>query len=90
MPDLDNTTYEVVRRRLTEQATGLGEAVQALDGERRRLYGATETALLATHRVRTENACVPRDLVALMTQSGGRFVLGFEVVLGLRAKITPD
>ena len=50
MPDLDNTTYEVVRRRLTEQATGLGEAVQALDGERRRLYGATETALLATRR----------------------------------------
>ncbi len=89
MPDLDNTTYEVVRRRLTEQATGLGEAVQALDGERRRLYGATETALLATHRVRTENACVPRDLVALMTPSGGRFVLGFEVVLGLRTKITP-
>ena len=89
MPDLDNTTYDVVRRRLTEQAEGLGVAVQALDAERRRLYGAIGTELLATHRVRTENACVPRDIVALLTPTGGRFVLGFEVVLGLRTKTTP-
>ena len=90
MPDLDTTTYDVVRRRLVEQAEGLGLAVQALDAERRRLFGAVGTELLATHRVRTENACIPRDIVSVMTPTGGRFVLGFEVVLGLRSKITPS
>ena len=89
MTDLDTTTYDVVRRRLVEQAEGLGVAVQALDAERRRLFGAVSTELLATHRIRTDNACVPRDIVALMTPTGGRFVLGFEVVLGLRSKIVP-
>lgn len=88
MPDLDATTFDVMRRRLQEQAAALGTAVQELDAERRRLFGAVGMELLATHRVRTENACLPRDIIDVATPGGTRFLLGFEVVLGLRSRIT--
>ena len=89
MTDLDSTTFAVVRGRLQTQAAALGTAVQALDIERRRLFGAGGSELIATHRVRTENACIPRDLVAIPTPDGTRFILGCEVILGLRSRITP-
>ena len=90
MTTLDSTTFDVVRRRLQEQATALGLGVAGLDAERRRLFGASQTALSATHRVRTEHASIPRDIVHLPGAAGGRFLLGCEVVLGLRSAITPE
>jgi hypothetical protein len=87
-PTLDATTFDVIRRRLETQAAELATAVGGLDRERRRLFGAIGIELIATHRVRTENASVPRDLAAIETSSGTRFLLGCEVVIGLRSKVT--
>ncbi len=82
---LDATTYDVVRRRLEGQAGELAAAAGRLAARRQELFGGTKLELVATYRVRTEHACQPRDLVFI----DGRFVMGFEVVLGLQARISP-
>ena len=58
-------SYEVIRRRLLDRAGELGRRAEQLDARRREVFGGSEMALVATERVRTENNCVPRDLVAL-------------------------
>ncbi len=82
---LDATTYDVVRRRLEGQAAELAAAAGRLATRRQELFGGTKLELVTTWRVRTEHACQPRDLVHV----DGRFILGFEVVLGLQSRISP-
>ncbi|MEW9550091.1 DNA repair ATPase [Nonomuraea sp. NPDC050783] len=79
---LEAGTYEVLRNRLQAQAKALAAAAGALNGERLKVFGGTELRLLGTERIRTENNCVPRDIVSL----GGVMVLGYHVRLGLRSE----
>lgn len=80
-------SYEVIRRRLLDRAGELGRRAEQLDARRREVFGGSEMALVATERVRTENNCVPRDLVAL----GGRLLVGFDVFLGMKSEVlVPD
>ena len=39
--------------------------------------------MLANERIRTENNCIPRDMVGI----GGRLLVGFEVFLGLKSEL---
>jgi len=80
-PQLDGGTYEVVRQRLEAQGGDLRAATDALNRRRQELFGSAATALTATERVRTEHACIPRDLVAV----GDRLLLGYQVRLGLKS-----
>jgi hypothetical protein len=89
MIELETTTFDVIRRRLEHQVAGLASAVGNLEQERKRLFGSIAIELIGTHRVRTENASVPRDLVVIETPAGPRFILGCEVVIGLRSKVVP-
>ena len=70
MIELENTTFDVIRRRLEHQVAGLASAVGTLEQERKRLFGSIAIELIGTHRVRTENASVPRDLVVIETPAG--------------------
>ncbi|MFJ9111036.1 DNA repair ATPase [Streptomyces sp. NPDC102283] len=72
--DVDAGAYEVLRRRLSAQAGELVRRAEALNVRRTEEFGSTGLRLLATERVRTERASVPRDLVAV----GGRLLFGFE------------
>ncbi|GDY14891.1 hypothetical protein LBMAG53_37690 [Planctomycetota bacterium] len=83
-PALDATTYEVVRRRLEGQVAALAASAKTLGDRRQELFGGRSLTLTATHRVRTEHNSIPRDLIAV----GGRFLLGFQVVLGLQSRIS--
>ena len=52
----------------------------------RQLFGGRELALLATDRVRTENNCVPRDVVSV----AGHLLFGFQVFIGLKSETTVE
>ncbi|MCO4771924.1 MAG: DNA repair ATPase [Deltaproteobacteria bacterium] len=79
-------SYEVIRQRLSGQGRGLADAARALNEQRQALFGGTEAGVLGTERVRTENNCVPVDIV----QVGGLLLFGYNVFVGLRKTTTID
>src|SRR6478736_658708 len=79
---LEGGSYEVIRRRLLEQAAELLRRAEALNARRTALFGGRELALVATERVRTENNCVPRDVVSV----GGQLLFGYQVFIGLKTE----
>ncbi|WP_327165513.1 DNA repair ATPase [Streptomyces zaomyceticus] len=62
---IDQDTYAVLRERLAGQAAELGRRAGALNEARIATFGSGELGLTGTGRVRTERACVPRDVVAV-------------------------
>ena len=74
--------YEVIRARLETQGQALAEKARQLNEARLALFGGTEMALVASTRIRTENNCVPRDIV----QVGGLLLFGYNVHIGLRTE----
>ncbi|MFC5172515.1 DNA repair ATPase [Streptomyces mutomycini] len=81
LTDADADAYEVLRRRLREQAGELIRRAEALNGRRTEEFGSSGLRLLATEQVHTGHASVARDLVAV----GGRLLFGFERGPGARA-----
>ncbi|MET8759257.1 DNA repair ATPase [Lentzea sp. NPDC004782] len=84
MTALDAGTYEVLRARLAEQAAELARSTEALNDRRVETFGTTALELLSTERIRTENNCVPRDIVPL----GEKMLFGYNVFLGLKPETT--
>ncbi|MFE9649154.1 DNA repair ATPase [Streptomyces sp. NPDC006365] len=75
---LDTGTYEVLRDRLTAQAAELARRTEALNDRRTEEFGSTRLELAGTERLRTEHACVPRDIVSV----GDVLLFGHNVFLG--------
>ncbi len=80
--ELEAGNYEVIRARLVEQGKRLNEKAEALNEKRKETFGGTELTVIATERIRTENNCVPRDIV----QVGGLMLLGYNVFIGLKSE----
>ncbi|MFD5200442.1 DNA repair ATPase [Streptomyces sp. NPDC058375] len=80
--DVDAGAYEVLRRRLSAQAGDLVRRAEALNARRTEEFGSTGLRLLATEQVRTEQASIPRDLVAV----GHQLLFGFERGPGARGE----
>ena len=74
--------YEVIRARLLEQEKSLFERTDALNAKRKETFGGTELAVIANERVRTENNCVPRDIVTV----DDLLLLGYNVFIGLKSE----
>ena len=72
-PTVERGTYEIIRDRLIERGRVLGERAEALNAKRLALFGSTELAVIGSERIRTENNCVPRDIVSV----GDRPLFGF-------------
>lgn len=81
---LDGGSYDVIRRRLLEQAADLAQRAQRLNLRRQQLFGGGEISLVATDRVRTANNCIPRDVVSV----SGQLLFGFQVFIGLKSETT--
>lgn len=79
---LDAGTYEVLRGRLGAQAKELAERAEELNARRVRTFGGQQTRLLGAERIRTENNCVPRDIV----QVGGAMLFGYNVFIGMKTE----
>ncbi|WP_437332181.1 DNA repair ATPase [Sorangium sp. So ce394] len=77
---LDGGNYEVIRRRLVERAEELGRRAEALNARRKQVFGGADLALLENARVRTENNCLPRDIVSIR----GKLLVGYLVFMGLK------
>ncbi|GAA3542788.1 DNA repair ATPase [Nonomuraea rosea] len=82
--ELEAGTYEVLRNRLRAQAKALAAAAGTLNGQRLSVFGGAELRLLGTERIRTENNCVPRDIVSL----GDVMLFGYNVFIGLKPETT--
>ncbi|WP_171117380.1 MULTISPECIES: DNA repair ATPase [unclassified Streptomyces] len=74
---LDTGTYEVLRDRLTAQAAELARRAETLNARRAEEFGSTRLELTGTERLRTDHACVPRDIVAV----GDTLLFGHNVFL---------
>lgn len=77
---LDTGTHEILRDRLTAQATELARRAEALNARRTQEFGSTRLELAGTERLRTEHNCVPRDIVSV----GDVLLFGHNVFLGLK------
>ncbi|MBJ6762612.1 DNA repair ATPase [Myxococcaceae bacterium JPH2] len=77
---LEGGSYEVIRTRLLAHADALATQANDLNARRKTLFGGTELSVIGNERVRTENNCVPRDIVSV-----GKYVLfGYNVFIGLK------
>lgn len=79
---VEQGAYEIIRRRLESQADELGRRARALNERRLEVFGGTEIALVGNERIRTENNCVPCDIVDV----GGRLLFGYNVFIGLKTQ----
>ena len=80
--NISRGTYEILRDRLNEHSKTLRERSEALNRERLEVFGGTEMAVVGNERIRTENNCVPRDVISV-----GRFLFfGYNVFLGLKTE----
>jgi hypothetical protein len=90
---LDARTYEVLRQRLADQAKELARRAETLNTRRLEAFGSTELRLVGNERIRTENNCVPRDIVSVPDDDGGAsglMLFGYNVFIGLKPATTID
>ena len=83
---IEQGAYEVLRGRLVEQTRGLRLLVDQLNQKRLELFGGQDLEVVGSEKIRTPNACLPRDMVPL----GDRLLFGYEVKLGLKQEILVD
>ncbi|GLY70792.1 DNA repair ATPase [Amycolatopsis taiwanensis] len=90
---LDARTYEVLRQRLAGAAKELARRAEALNTRRLEVFGGTDFRLLGGERIRTDNNCVPRDIVSIPDSDGGAsglMLFGYNVFIGLKPETTVD
>ncbi|HYI11846.1 MAG TPA: DNA repair ATPase [Thermoanaerobaculia bacterium] len=80
---MEQGTYELLSARLKAHGQLLSTKASALNKKRITVFGGSEMALLGSDRIRTENNCVPRDIV----EAGGELLLfGYNVFIGLKTE----
>lgn len=77
---LEGGTYEIIKSRLAKQGKELQERLNLLNKDRKDVFGAIETKLIATERITTENNCMAVD----MGPVGKYFIFGYNVLIGLK------
>lgn len=75
--------YNVIKNRLEQQTASLKSKSDELNAKRIEEFGKTEFEVKGRARVRTENACIPRDMV----QVNDLLLFGYNVKLGMKANI---
>ncbi|HEX6161150.1 MAG TPA: DNA repair ATPase, partial [Thermoanaerobaculia bacterium] len=79
---MEQGTYELLRDRLLAHGKALSAKSAALNAKRIATFGGAEMAVLGSERIRTENNCVPRDIVEV----GGHLLFGYNVFIGLKTE----
>ncbi|MFV2061629.1 MAG: DNA repair ATPase, partial [Gammaproteobacteria bacterium] len=74
--------YELIRKRLDDQATNLDTLSRQLNADRLTEFGDTSMGLVGRVRVRTENNCIARDVV----QVNDYLLFGYNVFIGLKTQ----
>ena len=76
----DSGSYELLKKRLEDQAGELQQKTQGLNESRLAEFGRSDQALVLRTRARTDNNCVARDIVRI----GDLLLFGYNVFIGLR------
>ncbi|MGR8929950.1 MAG: DNA repair ATPase, partial [Gammaproteobacteria bacterium] len=77
----EGEAFEVIRKRLEQQGQALKSKIDRLNTLRAEEFGQTELKVIGRVRARTENNCVPRDIVRV----GKKLMLfGYNVFIGLK------
>ncbi len=72
--------YEVIRKRLNEQARLLTSLINKTNQDRLNEFGKSDLSIAARTQIRTENNCIARDIV----QVGSQLLFGYNVYIGLK------
>jgi len=80
----EGEAFEVIRKRLEQQGLALQAKIDRLNALRAEEFGQTELKIIGRVRARTENHCVPRDIVRV---GGNLVLLGYNVFIGLKREI---
>ncbi|NYZ68368.1 DNA repair ATPase [Endozoicomonas sp. SM1973] len=72
--------YDILRKRLEEQAEQLKQKSASLNQQRINTFGQTQLEVIGRTRARTENNCVARDIVRI----GKKLLFGYNVYIGLK------
>ncbi|WP_455212619.1 DNA repair ATPase [Kaarinaea lacus] len=72
--------YELIRKRLVEQGQALEKKVKDLNQKREAEFGRSGMEVIGRARVRTDNNCIPRDIVRV----GPYLLFGYNVFIGLK------
>jgi hypothetical protein len=83
---IERGTYEIIRDRLIEQGRELANRAQALNKKRLDLFGGTEMTVVGNERIRTDNNCIPQDIVEV----GDNLLFGYNVYMGLKRETAID
>ncbi|MFP4601273.1 MAG: DNA repair ATPase, partial [Persicimonas sp.] len=92
MPDetqkdsIESSNYDIIRKRLEDQAKRLADKTDRLNDKREAMFGGVEMTVVGQERIRTENNCIPQDIVTI----GGRLLFGYNVKIGLKTKTEVD
>ncbi len=81
-PEIERTSYDLLRERLLVQGQELKARAEALNAKRLALFGSSALEVLGSERIRSENNCSPRDLRAV----GPYLLFGYNVFIGLRSE----
>ena len=79
----DGGAYELIAKRLTDQAKALNQQIEHLNNQRIDEFGQADLKIMGRVRVRTENNCVPRDIIRV----GEHILFAYNVHLGLKSEI---
>lgn len=79
---MEQGTYEILRDRLIASGNQLAAKAKSVNARRIEVFGGFEMALLGSDRIRTENNCLPRDIV----EAGGLLLFGYNVFIGLKTE----
>lgn len=78
---LESGTYEIIQSRLKSHSQSLNQRLQALNQDRRAVFGSIPTRLLSTQRITTAHNCIAQDIVPV----GNQFIFGYNVMMGLKS-----
>ena len=77
---LQGGSYDLIKRRLLNLGTELKSQIDNVNQERIETFGSTDLKVKGRVRVRTENNCIPRDIICI----GDTLVFAFNVFIGLK------
>lgn len=80
----DGGSYAVIRARLDNLANELNTSVTDLNTKREGEFGKTILELKGRTRIRTENNCIPRDIVRV----GNYLLFAYNVFIGLKSTVS--
>lgn len=80
---LETSNYEIIRRRLVEHGRQLAAKADDLNQRREAFFGSTSMEVIGNETIRTENNCIPQDIVNL----GDRLLFGYNVKVKKKSKI---